>query len=117
MEEHEEPAGQQHSAARTPVGSFNGALSTLTAHALGEVAIKAALDRAGSEPHPLAKAAKDMAADCLKEGIYVIGFSYPVVPKGQARIRVQISAIHTPEQIDRAIQVFKTTGKKYGVVN
>lgn len=64
-----------------------------------------------------AKVAQDMAADCLKEGIYVIGFSYPVVPKGQARIRVQISAIHTQEQLERAIQVFHKVGKNYGIVS
>jgi glycine C-acetyltransferase len=43
----------------------------------------------------------------LKEGIYVVGFTYPVVPRGTARIRVQLSAAHTPEQINRAISAFK----------
>ncbi len=42
----------------------------------------------------------------LEEGIYVIGFSYPVVPKGQARIRVQVSAAHTPGQLDRCMDAF-----------
>ncbi|MEW6375823.1 MAG: glycine C-acetyltransferase [Thermodesulfobacteriota bacterium] len=64
-----------------------------------------------------AKVAQDMARDYLKEGIYVIGFSYPVVPKGQARIRVQISAAHTQEHLDRAIQVFYNVGKLYGIVS
>jgi glycine C-acetyltransferase len=50
--------------------------------------------------------AQTMAAKLLDEGIYVIGFSYPVVPKGQARIRVQLSAAHTFEHIDRAIAAF-----------
>jgi glycine C-acetyltransferase len=53
-----------------------------------------------------AKLAQNMAAKLLTEGIYVIGFSYPVVPKGEARIRVQLSAAHTDEQIDRAIAAF-----------
>jgi glycine C-acetyltransferase len=63
-----------------------------------------------------AKLAHDMARDMLEECIYVIGFSYPVVPKGQARIRVQISAAHTKEQLDKAIAAFTKVGKKYGVI-
>lgn len=63
-----------------------------------------------------AKLAADMARDMLDEGIYVIGFSYPVVPKGLARIRVQLSAAHTFEQIDRAIAAFIKVGKKYKVI-
>lgn len=57
-----------------------------------------------------------MADALLEEGIYVIGFSYPVVPKGQARIRVQLSAAHTPEHIDRAIEAFTKVGQKLGVL-
>lgn len=49
-------------------------------------------------------------------GIYVIGFSYPVVPKGKARIRVQLSAAHTTAQIDRAVDAFIEIGKKKGVI-
>ena len=64
-----------------------------------------------------ATVAKDMAGDCLKEGIYVVGFSYPVVPKGQARIRVQISAAHTRNHLERAIQVFHDVGKRHGLVS
>ena len=52
----------------------------------------------------------------LQEGIYVIGFFYPVVPKGQARIRVQISAAHEPEHLDRAIDAFTKIGKELGVI-
>ncbi|GIV23446.1 MAG: glycine C-acetyltransferase [Bacteroidia bacterium] len=52
----------------------------------------------------------------LEEGIYVIGFSYPVVPKGQARIRVQLSAAHTREHIDRAIEAFTRAGRTLGVL-
>jgi glycine C-acetyltransferase len=63
-----------------------------------------------------AKLAHDMARDLLADGIYVIGFSYPVVPKGQARIRVQISAAHSKEQLDKAIAAFAKVGKKYGVI-
>jgi glycine C-acetyltransferase len=57
-----------------------------------------------------------MAERLLDEGIYVVGFSYPVVPKGRARIRTQMSAAHTPEQIDRAIAAFADTGAALGIV-
>ena len=63
-----------------------------------------------------AKLAHDVARDMLAEGIYVIGFSYPVVPKGKARIRVQISAGHTREHLDRALDGFRKVGKKHGLV-
>jgi len=63
-----------------------------------------------------AKLAQDMAAELLEKGIYVIGFSYPVVPKGQARIRVQISAAHTRAHLDKALSAFETVGGKLGVV-
>lgn len=63
-----------------------------------------------------AKLAKDMARDLLDEGIYVIGFSYPVVPQGQARIRVQLSAAHTQAHLDRCIAAFAEVGKRYGVI-
>jgi glycine C-acetyltransferase len=63
-----------------------------------------------------ARLAHRMAADLLDEGVYVVGFSYPVVPKGQARIRVQISAAHTAEQIDRAVSAFTKVGRSRGVI-
>jgi glycine C-acetyltransferase len=63
-----------------------------------------------------AQLAKRMAAELLKEGIYVIGFSYPVVPKGLARIRVQLSAIHEDAHIRRAVEAFRTVGRRLGVV-
>lgn len=63
------------------------------------------------------KTANDMAKDMLAEGIYVIGFSYPVVPMGKARIRVQISAVHTREQIDQLVTAFTNLGKKYGIIS
>ena len=63
-----------------------------------------------------ARLARDMADDLLAEGIYVIGFSYPVVPKDLARIRVQISAAHTDEHLDAAIEAFARVGKKHGVI-
>ena len=63
-----------------------------------------------------AKLASAIAEDLLAEGIYVIGFFFPVVPKGQARIRVQISAAHTSEHIDRALEAFAKVGKRHGVV-
>jgi len=63
-----------------------------------------------------AKLATDFANELLNEGIYVIGFSFPVVPKGQARIRVQISAAHEMEHLDKAINAFEKVGKKLGVI-
>ena len=63
-----------------------------------------------------AKMAQKMADELLVEGIYVIGFFFPVVPKGKARIRTQMSAAHTPEQIDRAVAAFTKVGKKLGVI-
>jgi glycine C-acetyltransferase len=58
-----------------------------------------------------------MADAVLERGIYVIGFSYPVVPKGQARIRVQISAGHTREHLDQAIAAFADVGREMGVIS
>ena len=63
-----------------------------------------------------AKLATEMAARLLDEGIYVIGFSFPVVPKGAARIRTQLSAAHTREHLDRAIAAFATVGCELGVI-
>ena len=63
-----------------------------------------------------ARLARDMADRLLDEGIYVIGFSFPVVPKGQARIRTQMSAAHSSEHIDRAVEAFAKVGKEMGVV-
>jgi glycine C-acetyltransferase len=60
--------------------------------------------------------AHEMADALLAEGVYVIGFSYPVVPKGAARIRVQISSAHTDEQIDLAVEAFARVGKRMGVI-
>jgi glycine C-acetyltransferase len=56
------------------------------------------------------------AAEIAKEGIFVTGFYYPVVPKGQARIRVQLSAAHKREQLDKAVQSFIKVGKQLGVL-
>jgi glycine C-acetyltransferase len=64
-----------------------------------------------------AKLATLMADDLLKEGIYVIGFSYPVVPHGQARIRTQISAGHSREDLDRALAAFAKVGRAHGVIS
>ncbi len=64
-----------------------------------------------------AKLAQDMAAKLLEEGIYVIGFSFPVVPRGQARIRTQMSAAHEPEHVDRAVAAFTKVGREMGVVS
>uniref|UniRef100_A0A914X9E4 2-amino-3-ketobutyrate coenzyme A ligase, mitochondrial n=1 Tax=Plectus sambesii TaxID=2011161 RepID=A0A914X9E4_9BILA len=77
----------------------------------------------GSSEHPIcpvmlgdARLASKFADEMLSEGIYVIGFSYPVVPVGKARIRVQISAAHSNEDIDRAIHAFEKIGKKLKVI-
>jgi len=63
-----------------------------------------------------ARLAQDFARDLFQEGIYVIGFYYPVVPKGEARIRVQISAAHEMEHLERAIEAFLKVGQKYGIL-
>jgi glycine C-acetyltransferase len=64
-----------------------------------------------------ARLSVEMADAMLEEGIYVIGFSYPVVPKGQARIRVQVSAAHSADDVDRAIGAFTRVGRKVGVLS
>ena len=63
-----------------------------------------------------AKLAQTMAEKLLQEGIYVIGFFYPVVPKGKARIRVQLSAAHKKEHLDKAITAFTKVGKDLGII-
>ncbi|MCH7995538.1 MAG: aminotransferase class I/II-fold pyridoxal phosphate-dependent enzyme, partial [Planctomycetes bacterium] len=63
-----------------------------------------------------AKLAQDMAHDLYAEGIYVVGFYFPVVAKGQARIRVQLSAAHEPDHVDRAIEAFTKIGRKYEIL-
>ncbi|MBY3233202.1 glycine C-acetyltransferase [Rhizobium laguerreae] len=75
------------------------------------------------EGHPIipvmlddAKLAQDMASLMLKKGIYVIGFSFPVVPKGQARIRTQMSAAHSRADVERAIAAFAEAGRELGVI-
>ncbi len=62
-----------------------------------------------------ARLAASIADDMLKEGVYVIGFSYPVVPQGQARIRTQISAGHSRSDLDRALEAFAKVGKRHGI--
>ncbi len=61
--------------------------------------------------------ARDLADRLLAEGVYVIGFSFPVVPKGQARIRVQMSAAHTRQQLDHALAAFAKAGRELGVID
>ncbi|MFM0291506.1 glycine C-acetyltransferase [Paraburkholderia megapolitana] len=63
-----------------------------------------------------AQLASRMADALLQEGVYVIGFSYPVVPKGRARIRTQMSAAHTPAQIDQAVDAFARVGRSLGII-
>jgi glycine C-acetyltransferase len=63
-----------------------------------------------------AKLSQQMANMLLEKGIYVIGFFYPVVPKGKARIRVQLSAAHEREHLDHAIQAFKEVGKALKII-
>eukprot|EP00455_Lapot_gusevi_P040832 TRINITY_DN4662_c0_g5_i1.p1 TRINITY_DN4662_c0_g5~~TRINITY_DN4662_c0_g5_i1.p1 ORF type:complete len:417 (+),score=161.11 TRINITY_DN4662_c0_g5_i1:92-1342(+) len=83
----------------------------------------AGFDLGGSKDHPIvpvmlgdARLASEFAEEMLLRGIYVIGFSFPVVPKGKARIRTQISAAHTPQQIDYAVKAFTEVGKIKGVL-
>lgn len=78
---------------------------------------------AGGAIHPITpvmlgeeKLAVEMAGELFKEGIYVRGFTYPVVPKGKARIRVQISAAHTREQMDKAVKAFEKVGREMHVI-
>ncbi|MBB5659824.1 glycine C-acetyltransferase [Brevundimonas halotolerans] len=88
---------------------------------------RAAMTEAGFDllpgEHPIipvmlgdARLAQDMAARMLELGVYVIGFSFPVVPRGAARIRTQMSAAHTFDQIDLVVAAFKTAGKELGVI-
>jgi glycine C-acetyltransferase len=63
-----------------------------------------------------AKLSQEFASRLLNEGIYVIGFYFPVVPREQARIRVQLSAAHTQEHLDRAIEGFTKVGRALGVI-
>jgi glycine C-acetyltransferase len=97
-----------------------------------KLASNAALFRQGMEAagftlagagHPIipvmlgdARVASEMAARLLDEGIYVIGFSFPVVPQDQARIRTQMSAAHSIEDIERAVAAFTQVGRQMGVV-
>src|SRR5438270_9346241 len=90
-------------------------------------AMRSGLEKAGFTlkpgQHPIipvmlgdAALAARVADRLLEKGIYVIGFSYPVVPVGQARIRIQVSAAHTPEQIDRAVVAFTEVGQQLGII-
>ncbi len=63
-----------------------------------------------------ARAATELARELLEEGIYVTGFSFPVVPKGEARIRVQLSAAHTPQHVDRAVTAFEKVARRRGLL-
>ena len=65
---------------------------------------------------PMNSSGKNFAAKLLEEGIYVIGFFFPVVAKGQARIRVQLSAAHQQKHLDKAITAFTKVGKELGVL-
>jgi glycine C-acetyltransferase len=64
-----------------------------------------------------AKLASEMSDRLLAQGIYVIGFSFPVVPRGQARIRCQMSAAHSREELDKAISAFASVGRELGVIS
>jgi glycine C-acetyltransferase len=83
----------------------------------------AGFDLGGSKDHPIvpimlgdARLAAEFSEEMLKRGIYVVGFSFPVVPKGKARIRTQISAAHTPQHIEHALKSFIEVGKLKGVI-
>ena len=75
------------------------------------------------EGHPIipvmlvdAALAQEMAARMLEKGVYVIGFAFPVVPRSQARIRTQMSAAHTTQDVARAIEVFAEVGRDLGII-
>ena len=72
----------------------------------------------GSDPVMLGEAplAVRFAAQMMERGVYVTAFSFPVVPRGQARIRTQMSAAHTIDDLDRAIEAFAATGRDLGVI-
>ena len=77
-------------------------------------------DTVGSEQYNMQlseKRVRETAEYLLEKGIYVIGFSYPVVPKGQARIRTQMSAGHSLEHVDKAIDAFIEVGREMGVIS
>ena len=83
---------------------------------------KAGFRLAGAD-HPIipvmigyASLAAEMASRMLQRGIYVIGFSFPVVPRGQARIRTQMSAAHSLADIDRAVEAFTEVGRELGII-
>src|SRR5262249_35448054 len=89
--------------------------------------LRSALEGAGFQlkpgQHPImpvmlgdAALASKMADKLLERGIYVIGFSFPVVAQGQARIRIQVSAAHTAEQLERAAKAFAEVGRELGVI-
>ena len=117
--------GSSLEAIRIAQGSEGDALRTqLFANA---ARYRAAMTEAGftllQGEHPIipvmlgdAKLAQDFAARALELGVYVIGFSFPVVPRGQARIRTQMSAAHTFEQIDQTVAAFTTAGRELGVI-
>ncbi len=97
-------------------------LAENTAYFRGEME-KLGFALGGDGKHPITpvmlmeeKLAADIARALFEKGIYVRGFTYPVVPKGKARIRVQISAAHTKEQMDRAVKAFEQVGKDFGVL-
>jgi len=118
-------------------------ISATTLHAIGQLRqsaerrerlarnadrFHAAMESAGFElagaGHPIipvmlgdAKLAGDMSNRLLDEGVYVIGFSFPVVPRGEARIRTQMSAAHTEDHIDIAIDAFTRVGREFGVIS
>ena len=75
------------------------------------------------ESHPItpvmlgdAEIAQKMSAALLEKGLYAVGFFYPVVPKGQARIRLQLTSEHTKNQLDKAIEIFEEVGKSLKVI-
>ena len=117
--------GASMEAIRIAQGSEGDALRTqLTANA---ARYRSAMTEAGFDllpgEHPIipvmlgdAKLAQDLAARMLKLGVYVIGFSFPVVPRGAARIRTQMSAAHTFDHIDQTVAAFKQAGKELGVI-
>ncbi len=113
-----EQGGELREALVRNAASFRGQMSALGftlkpgSHAIVPVMMQATPTSDGED----ARLASRLSELLLARGIYVVGFSYPVVPRGAARIRVQLSAVHTPEQIDAAVAAFADAGRELGLI-
>jgi 7-keto-8-aminopelargonate synthetase-like enzyme len=102
--------------------SYVGRVRALT-HRFRDAMGAAGFTLRGARDHPIcpvmigdARLASQFADEMLRRGVYVVGFSFPVVPKGLARIRTQLSAAHTEADVDKAVAAFTEVGRKLGVI-